>query len=160
MAKGKGNPCNRWQGQTIRLIPRPRVVRPVNLPSPDCWLKDPGSAIRILPSLVRNTDCRSTSKLSPAVRAGTRRERYRRWVVLIRTESEIDTPFLSQPRRQQLSAERFKLELMNTQDSDDIAMYEWNGTILGPPHSAYENRIFSLSIFCGDRYPGESVRYR
>jgi ubiquitin-protein ligase len=42
------------------------------------------------------------------------------------------------------------------QDSDDIAMYEWNGTILGPPHSAYENRIFSLSIYCGDRYPGES----
>ncbi|KAI9636839.1 ubiquitin-conjugating enzyme/RWD-like protein [Dioszegia hungarica] len=38
-------------------------------------------------------------------------------------------------------------------DSDDIAMYEWNGTILGPPHSAYENRIFSLSIYCGDRYP-------
>ena len=34
-------------------------------------------------------------------------------------------------------------------------MYEWNGTILGPPHSAYENRIFSLSIYCGDRYPGE-----
>jgi hypothetical protein len=33
-------------------------------------------------------------------------------------------------------------------------MYEWNGTILGPPHSAYENRIFSLSIYCGDRYPG------
>ncbi|KAK8843999.1 hypothetical protein IAR55_006792 [Kwoniella newhampshirensis] len=38
-------------------------------------------------------------------------------------------------------------------DSDDIAMYEWNGTILGPPHSAYENRIFSLSIYCGDNYP-------
>lgn len=36
-------------------------------------------------------------------------------------------------------------------------MYEWNGTILGPPHSAYENRIFSLSIYCGDRYPGEWV---
>jgi hypothetical protein len=35
-------------------------------------------------------------------------------------------------------------------------MYEWNGTILGPPHSAYENRIFSLSIYCGDRYPGRS----
>lgn len=39
-------------------------------------------------------------------------------------------------------------------DSDDIAMYEWNGTILGPPHSAFENRIFSLSIYCGDKYPG------
>ncbi|KAL7421150.1 E2 ubiquitin-conjugating protein mms2 [Cryptotrichosporon argae] len=38
-------------------------------------------------------------------------------------------------------------------DSDDVAMYEWNGTILGPPHSAFENRIFSLSIYCGDRYP-------
>ncbi|WOO84889.1 Ubiquitin-conjugating enzyme spm2 [Vanrija pseudolonga] len=38
-------------------------------------------------------------------------------------------------------------------DSDDLAMYEWNGTILGPPHSAFENRIFSLSIYCGDKYP-------
>lgn len=35
-------------------------------------------------------------------------------------------------------------------------MYQWNGTILGPPHSAFENRIFSLSIYCGDKYPGES----
>ena len=43
-------------------------------------------------------------------------------------------------------------------DSDDIAMYEWNGTIIGPPHSAYENRIFSLSIFCGDNFPGTSFR--
>lgn len=33
-------------------------------------------------------------------------------------------------------------------------MYQWNGTILGPPHSAFENRIFSLSIYCGDKYPG------
>ncbi|EIW66044.1 ubiquitin-conjugating enzyme E2 [Tremella mesenterica] len=38
-------------------------------------------------------------------------------------------------------------------DGDDLAMYEWNGTILGPPHSSYENRIFSLSIYCGDKYP-------
>jgi ubiquitin-conjugating enzyme E2 variant len=36
-------------------------------------------------------------------------------------------------------------------------MYEWNGTIIGPPHSAYENRIFSLSIYCGDKYPGPSL---
>ena len=39
-------------------------------------------------------------------------------------------------------------------------MYEWNGTILGPPHSAYENRIFSLSIYCGDRYPGKLLSSR
>ncbi|BEJ15784.1 hypothetical protein CspHIS471_0503890 [Cutaneotrichosporon sp. HIS471] len=38
-------------------------------------------------------------------------------------------------------------------DGEDLAMKEWNGTILGPPHSAYENRIFSLSIYCGDKYP-------
>lgn len=43
----------------------------------------------------------------------------------------------------------------DTQDGDDLAMYQWNGTILGPPHSAFENRIFSLSIYCGDKYPGE-----
>lgn len=36
-------------------------------------------------------------------------------------------------------------------------MYEWNGTILGPPHSAFENRIFSLSIYCGDNYPGKFI---
>jgi ubiquitin-protein ligase len=49
--------------------------------------------------------------------------------------------------------------LTKQQDGDDIAMYEWNGTIIGPPHSAYENRIFSLSIYCGDKYPGESTPY-
>lgn len=43
------------------------------------------------------------------------------------------------------------------QDSEELAMYEWNGTIIGPPHSAYENRIFSLSIYCGDKYPGMSL---
>lgn len=38
-------------------------------------------------------------------------------------------------------------------------MYEWNGTILGPPHSAYENRIFSLSIYCSDKYPGTLLHF-
>ncbi|CAK9781721.1 UBC-like protein [Cutaneotrichosporon oleaginosum] len=38
-------------------------------------------------------------------------------------------------------------------DSDDLDMEQWNGTILGPPHSAYENRIFSLSIYCHNKYP-------
>lgn len=32
-------------------------------------------------------------------------------------------------------------------------MSNWNGTILGPPHSAHENRIYSLKIHCGDSYP-------
>ncbi|KAL8936228.1 MAG: hypothetical protein Q9216_005043 [Gyalolechia sp. 2 TL-2023] len=38
-------------------------------------------------------------------------------------------------------------------DGDDLLMSNWNGTILGPPHSAHENRIYSLNIHCGDNYP-------
>lgn len=32
-------------------------------------------------------------------------------------------------------------------------MTNWNGTILGPPHSVHENRIYSLKIHCGESYP-------
>ena len=38
-------------------------------------------------------------------------------------------------------------------DSDDIMLRTWNGTIIGPPNSAFENRILSLEIFCDDNYP-------
>ncbi|KAI9875412.1 MAG: E2 ubiquitin-conjugating protein mms2 [Pleopsidium flavum] len=38
-------------------------------------------------------------------------------------------------------------------DGDDLLMSNWNGTILGPPHSMHENRIYSLNIHCGDSYP-------
>ncbi|SCU88454.1 LAMI_0D10154g1_1 [Lachancea mirantina] len=38
-------------------------------------------------------------------------------------------------------------------DSDDITMTFWNGTILGPPHSNHENRIYSVAIECGQEYP-------
>ncbi|TAQ90556.1 hypothetical protein B7494_g1130 [Chlorociboria aeruginascens] len=38
-------------------------------------------------------------------------------------------------------------------DSDDLFMSNWNGTILGPPHSVHENRIYSLKMHCGDDYP-------
>ncbi|OBA16318.1 uncharacterized protein OGAPODRAFT_16070 [Ogataea polymorpha] len=39
------------------------------------------------------------------------------------------------------------------QDLDDITMTHWNGTILGPPNSSHENRIYSLTIECGPEYP-------
>ncbi|ODV59311.1 E2 ubiquitin-conjugating protein MMS2 [Ascoidea rubescens DSM 1968] len=38
-------------------------------------------------------------------------------------------------------------------DNDDISMTHWNGTILGPPHSVHENRIYSLSLECNQDYP-------
>lgn len=38
-------------------------------------------------------------------------------------------------------------------DSDDITMTNWNGTILGPPNSNHENRIYSLTLTCGQEYP-------
>ncbi|KAF9164453.1 E2 ubiquitin-conjugating protein mms2 [Actinomortierella ambigua] len=36
---------------------------------------------------------------------------------------------------------------------EDIYMSNWNGTIIGPPHSVHENRIYSLQIHCGPQYP-------
>ncbi|KAF8511803.1 UBC-like protein [Hysterangium stoloniferum] len=41
------------------------------------------------------------------------------------------------------------------EDSDDIMMSKWNGTIIGPGHTVHENRIYTLKIFCGDNYPDE-----
>lgn len=40
-------------------------------------------------------------------------------------------------------------------------MTNWNGTILGPPHSNHENRIYSVALECGQNYPDEppSVRF-
>ncbi|GJE90360.1 UBC-like protein [Phanerochaete sordida] len=39
------------------------------------------------------------------------------------------------------------------EDSDDIMMSHWNGTIIGPGHTVHENRIYSLKITCGESYP-------
>lgn len=38
---------------------------------------------------------------------------------------------------------------------DDITMSNWNATILGPPNSNHENRIYSLKIHIGNNYPLE-----
>ncbi|KAJ1961788.1 E2 ubiquitin-conjugating protein mms2 [Dipsacomyces acuminosporus] len=40
-------------------------------------------------------------------------------------------------------------------DPEDIDLKTWNGTILGPPHSAHENRIYSLTLYCDDNYPSQ-----
>ncbi|KAH0488327.1 MAG: hypothetical protein KVP17_001205 [Porospora cf. gigantea B] len=38
-------------------------------------------------------------------------------------------------------------------DSEDNSLCQWNGTIFGPHGTAFENRIYSLSITCGPSYP-------
>ncbi|KAL6404734.1 ubiquitin-conjugating enzyme variant MMS2 [Ilyonectria robusta] len=45
-------------------------------------------------------------------------------------------------------------------DPDDLFMTNWNGTILGPPHSVYENRIYSVEITCGPEYPDRPPEVR
>lgn len=43
---------------------------------------------------------------------------------------------------------------------DDITMTYWNGTILGPPHSCHENRIYSLHIVCDESYPDKPPKVK
>ncbi len=42
------------------------------------------------------------------------------------------------------------------QDGDDLLMKNWTGTIIGPPGTAHENRIYTLRIRCGDGYPDQA----
>jgi len=39
------------------------------------------------------------------------------------------------------------------EDGEDITMSYWTGTVIGPGRTAHENRIYNLSIHCGDGYP-------
>lgn len=50
-----------------------------------------------------------------------------------------------------LGAEACSYGLANPEDPG--TMRDWNGTILGPPHSVHENRIYSVKMECSDKYP-------
>eukprot|EP01002_Notosolenus_urceolatus_P014648 NODE_6340_length_635_cov_9.592150_g5399_i0.p1 GENE.NODE_6340_length_635_cov_9.592150_g5399_i0~~NODE_6340_length_635_cov_9.592150_g5399_i0.p1 ORF type:complete len:138 (-),score=22.89 NODE_6340_length_635_cov_9.592150_g5399_i0:97-510(-) len=39
------------------------------------------------------------------------------------------------------------------ENEDDIMMHQWRGTIIGPPGTVHEGRIYFLSIFVDDNYP-------
>ncbi|KAK2635409.1 hypothetical protein Ddye_030201 [Dipteronia dyeriana] len=47
-------------------------------------------------------------------------------------------------------------------DADDILMQSWTGTIIGPPNTVHEGRIYQLKLFCGPEYPDNppSVRFQ
>ncbi|KAL6065618.1 Ubiquitin-conjugating enzyme E2 variant 1D [Balamuthia mandrillaris] len=40
-------------------------------------------------------------------------------------------------------------------DGDDRFLTNWNGTIIGPPNSVHEGRIYSVRIECGEEYPNK-----
>ncbi|EFJ15952.1 MMS ZWEI-like protein 3, E2 [Selaginella moellendorffii] len=46
-------------------------------------------------------------------------------------------------------------------DSDDVYMCSWTGTILGPSNSVHEGRIYQLKLYCDKDYPDKppSVRF-
>ncbi|KAG5532098.1 hypothetical protein RHGRI_026645 [Rhododendron griersonianum] len=47
-------------------------------------------------------------------------------------------------------------------DADDVYMQSWTGTIIGPPNTVHEGRIYQLKLFCGNEYPDEppAVRFQ
>lgn len=45
--------------------------------------------------------------------------------------------------------------LLGSTSSVSLVMSNWNATIIGPGHSVFQNRIYSLSITCGLSYPDQ-----
>merc|ERR1712181_124761 len=41
-------------------------------------------------------------------------------------------------------------------DQEDILLTKWNGTIIGPRSTVFENRIYCLEIICGQNYPKQA----
>eukprot|EP00798_Chlamydomonas_sp_ICE-L_P001469 gene1469-32851_t len=42
------------------------------------------------------------------------------------------------------------------EDGNDLMMVNWTGTVIGPPGTTHDCRIYTLHITCGDKYPLQS----
>eukprot|EP01038_Epipyxis_sp_PR26KG_P013146 gene13146-17614_t len=49
---------------------------------------------------------------------------------------------------------------MGLVNGDDIFLTEWQGSILGPPSSTFDGRLYELRITCGPDYPAVPPRVR
>ncbi|XP_074581333.1 ubiquitin-conjugating enzyme E2 variant 1D-like [Curcuma longa] len=45
-------------------------------------------------------------------------------------------------------------------DADDTFMRSWTGTIIGPPNSVHDGRIYQLKLFCDMDYPDKPPMVR